>query len=64
MCASCASPFCSAKVCSATMFETSFSYDKDVWIAATDYFVHFYIIILFPLTAILQLINFTGSYFF
>ena len=35
----------------------------DIWIAATDYYVHFYIIMLFPLTAILQLINFTGSYF-
>ena len=26
--------------------------------------MHFYIIVLFPLTAILQLINFTASYFF
>ena len=45
------------------IFETSFSYDKDIWIAATDYYMHFYIILLFPLTAILQLINFTASYF-
>ena len=29
----------------------------------TDYYMHFYIIMLFPLTAILQLINFTASYF-
>ena len=57
------SPFCSAKVCSDAIFETSFSYDKDTWIAATDYYMHFYIIMLFPLTAILQLINFTASYF-
>ena len=49
--------FGSAKVCSPAMFETSFSDDKDVWIAATDYYMHFYIIVLFPLTAILQLIN-------
>ena len=56
-------PFCSAKVCSPGIFETSFSYDKDIWIAVTDYSMHFYIIVLFPLTAILQLINFTASYF-
>ena len=55
--------FSSAKVCSAAIFETSFSYDKDIWIAATDYYIHFYIIMLFPLTAILQLINFTASNF-
>ena len=53
--------FGSAKVCSPAMFETSFSYNKDIWIAATDYCVHFYIIVLFPLTAILilQLYNFS-----
>ena len=51
-------PFCSAKVCSPAIFETSFSYD--IWNAATDYYMHFYIIVLFPLTAILQLINFTA----
>ena len=43
----------SAKVCSPAIFETSFSYDKDIWIATTDYYMHFYIIMLFPLTAIL-----------
>ena len=32
-------------------------------IAATDYYMHFYKIMLFPLTAVLQLINFTASYF-
>ena len=37
--------------------------DKDIWIAATDYYMHFYIIMLFPLAAILQLINLTASYF-
>ena len=25
---------------SPAIFETSFSYDKDIWIAATDYYVH------------------------
>ena len=40
--------FGSTKVCSPGIFETSFSYDKDIWIAATDYFMHFYIIVLFP----------------
>ena len=52
--------FGSAKVCSPAAFETSFSYDKDIWIAATDYCMHFYIVF-FALTAILQLINFTAS---
>ena len=51
------------KVCSSATFETYFSYDKDIWIAATDYYtcMYFYIIVLGPLTAILQLINFTAS---
>ena len=53
--------FGSPKVCLSPIFETSFSYDKDVWIAATDYYMHFYIIVLFSFTAILQLINFTAS---
>ena len=30
--------FGSAKVCSPAVFETCFSYDKDIWFAATDYF--------------------------
>ena len=29
------------------------------WIAAIDYYMHFYMIVLFPVTAILHLINFT-----
>ena len=33
-----------------------FSYDKDMWIAANDYYKYFYIIVPFPLTAVLQLI--------
>ena len=52
--------FCPTRVCSPAIFETSFSYDKDIWIAATDYYMHFYIIVLFPLTAILQFISFTA----
>ena len=40
--------FGSAKVCSPTIFETSFSYDKDIWIIATAYYMHFYMIVLFP----------------
>ena len=31
-------------------------------IAATDYYMNFYLIVLFSLTAILKLINFTASY--
>ena len=50
--------FGSAKLCSPAIFETSFSYDKDIWIAATDYYMHFYIIVLFPLIAILQFYSF------
>ena len=49
--------FGSAKVCSCAIFETCFSYDKDIWIPATDYDMYFYIIVLFPLTSILQLIS-------
>ena len=62
-CASWCDLFGSAKVCSSDIFETSFSYDKDIWIAATNYYMHFYIVMLFPLTAILQVINFTASNF-
>ena len=50
-----------AKVCSPAIFKTYFSCDKDIWIAATDYYMYFYIVMPFPLTAILQLINFTAS---
>ena len=39
----------------------SFTYDKDILICATDYYKHFYIIVLLPFTAILQLINFSAS---
>ena len=54
--------FGSAKECSCAIFETCFSYTKDIWIAATDYYMYFYIILLFPLTAaILQLIILTDS---
>ena len=49
-------------MCSPAIFKTSFPKDKDMWIAATN--MHFYKIVLFPLTAILQLTNFTASYFF
>ena len=42
--------FGSAKVCSPYIFEISFSYDKDIGIIiATDYYMQFYIIVLFPL---------------
>ena len=55
--------FGSAKVCSPAIFdfETSFSRDKYTWIAETDNYMHFNIIALFPLTAILHLIKFTAS---
>ena len=50
--------FGSAKACSPAIFEPCFSYDKDIWIAATDYYMNFYIIVLFPLIAVLQLKKF------
>ena len=33
--------FGSAKVCLPAIFETSFSHDKNIWIAATDYYSTF-----------------------
>ena len=53
--------FDSAKVYSSVIFETFFSYNKDISITASDYYMYFYIIVLFPFTATLQLINFTAS---
>ena len=50
--------FGSAKMHSPATFETSFS-DKKIY--ALLQLMYFYIIVLFPLTAILQLINFTKS---
>ena len=46
--------FDSAKVCSPAIFETSFSYDRDILTAATDCYMHFYMMMLFLLTTILQ----------
>ena len=33
---------------SAAIFETDFSCDKNIWIAAPDYCMYFYLIVLFP----------------
>ena len=46
-----------AKVFSPAIFKTCLSYDKDTWIAATNYYVYFYTTVLFPLRALLKLIN-------
>ena len=35
--------FSFAKVCSPAIFETCFSYDKDLWIATTGYYMYFYV---------------------
>ena len=51
----------SATIFYTAIFGTYFSYNQDIWIASTDYFLYFYIIVLSPLKAILQLINFTAS---
>ena len=45
----------SAKLCSAAIFEPYFSYHKNIWIAATASYMYSYLIVLFPLIAILQL---------
>ena len=39
--------FGSAKVCSPAICWTSFSCDKYIWIGATDYYMHFYILVIF-----------------
>ena len=41
--------FCSAKVCSPAIFETCFSFDIDACIASTDYYIYFYMIVLFSI---------------
>ena len=52
----------SARVCcSPAVFETYFSFHNGTWIAVTYYGIYFYLIVLFPLIAILQLINLTAS---
>ena len=50
----------SAKLSSPAIFETCSSHDKDIWIAVTNDYI-FYLVVLFPLTAILQLIYHTAS---
>ena len=52
-----------AKVCSPAIIEISFSYDKDIWNAVTDYYMYFYIIVLFLLVVLLQFINFKAPLF-
>ena len=51
----------SAKVYSPAIFETNFSYHKDTSITVTDYYIHLYLILVFPLMIILQLVNRTAS---
>ena len=41
--------FDSAEVCSPAMFDACFSFDKDTWIASTDYYMYYYIILLFSI---------------
>ena len=33
--------FVTTKVCAPAILQTCFSYDKDIWIAATDYYMYF-----------------------
>ena len=50
----------SARVCSPAIIETYFTYVQDILIAVTDYYIYFYLIVLFLSVAILQFINFTA----
>ena len=50
-----------AKVCTSAIFETYLSYHKDISIAVTYDYIYFYLIVLFPLTAMLPLMNLTAS---
>ena len=50
----------SAKVCSSAIIETCFFHDKDVWVAVDDFYMYFYLTVLFLLIAIIQLMNFTA----
>ena len=47
--------------CFYAIFETYFSYIRDIWIAVTDYYKYIYLIVLSLLTAIFQFINFMAS---
>ena len=38
--------FGSVEMCSPAIFETYFSYDKNIWMVATDNYMHFYIVVL------------------
>ena len=61
-CASwCDLSFGSANMCSPAIFETCFYLDKDIWIASTDYYMYFYIIVLLSIPFSSILINFTAS---
>ena len=51
-----------AKVCSPAIIEPYFSYDKDIGIAVTDYYLYFSLIVPFLLVTTLQFLNFTASY--
>ena len=47
----------SAKVCSPPIIKIYFSYDKYTWIAVTHYYMYLYIIVIFVLVSLLQLIH-------
>ena len=49
-----------ANVCSSAIFQTSLSCDKDIWIAATDYYMHFYITVRFSIGNYSQITKFNS----
>ena len=54
----------SAQVYSPAIMDTCFSYEKDIRIVVTDYFMYIYLIVLFLIVALLLLINFTAFVIF
>ena len=57
---------CSAKVRSPAINETYLSYDKDIWIVVTEYFMYFYLIMFSSIgsyTSVHKFYSFTMSIF-
>ena len=53
--------FCLCQNVSTAIFKTYFSCHKNIWIAAIDYYMFFYLIVLCPITTIIQFINIIAS---
>ena len=51
----------SARIFFTAILEKYFSCQKDMWIAASGYYMYFHLIMLFPLAILLQSMNITAS---